>query len=124
VGQARGRQATAGRCPTPTVGPLISDRWSPTSGRPAVGDWSATTDQLSTVGCPLVGDQKSLTSSCPPALRGSHFFLPASPFFFLPPFFSSFFPHFWALWSTPPHWLQHMPALPIVHLKTSNTHNF
>jgi hypothetical protein len=39
-------------------------------------------------------------------------------------FFFSFFPHFWALWSTPPHWLQHMPALPRLLLKTSNIHNF
>jgi hypothetical protein len=40
------------------------------------------------------------------------------------PLFSSFFPHFWALWSTPPHWLHHTPALPRLLLKTSNTYNF
>jgi hypothetical protein len=40
------------------------------------------------------------------------------------PFFFSFFPNFWALWSTPPHWLQHMSALPRLLLKTLNTHNF
>jgi hypothetical protein len=28
------------------------------------------------------------------------------------------------MWSTLPHWLQHMPALPRLLLKTSNTHNF
>jgi hypothetical protein len=38
-------------------------------------------------------------------------FLPPSPIFFL-------------MWSTPPHWLQHMPALPRLLLKTSITHNF
>jgi hypothetical protein len=45
---------------------------------------------------------------------------------FFPPYLSLFFssfPHFWALWSTPPHWLQHMPALLRLLLKTSNTHN-
>jgi hypothetical protein len=31
---------------------------------------------------------------------------------------------FLRMWSTLSHWFQHMPALPRVHLKTSNTHNF
>jgi hypothetical protein len=31
---------------------------------------------------------------------------------------------FLRMWSTLSHWFQHMPALPKVHLKTSNIHNF
>jgi hypothetical protein len=31
---------------------------------------------------------------------------------------------FFRMRSSPPGWLQHIPALPRVHLKTSNTHNF
>jgi hypothetical protein len=40
------------------------------------------------------------------------------------PFFFASLPHFFLMGSTPPHWLQHMPALPRLLLKTSNTHNF
>jgi hypothetical protein len=42
-------------------------------------------------------------------------------------FFWNFFPHalhFLRMWSTLASWLQHMPALPRLLLKTSNTHNF
>jgi uncharacterized protein with PQ loop repeat len=31
---------------------------------------------------------------------------------------------FFLMWSTPPHWLQHMPVLARPYPKTSNTHNF
>jgi hypothetical protein len=47
------------------------------------------------------------------------------------PFFYTFFPLFlpatpifFHMWSTPPHWLQLMPALPRRLLKFSNIHNF
>jgi hypothetical protein len=40
------------------------------------------------------------------------------------PLFFSFFPHFWILWSTPPHWLQPMPALSKLVLRIWNIHNF
>jgi hypothetical protein len=33
-------------------------------------------------------------------------------------------PKFLHMWLTLPHWLQHMPALPRLLLKTSNIHNF
>jgi hypothetical protein len=39
-------------------------------------------------------------------------------------FFSFFMPPFFHMWSTPPHWLQHMPTLPRVLIKFSNTYNF
>jgi hypothetical protein len=38
-------------------------------------------------------------------------------------FFASL-PHFFLMWSTPPHWLQHMPTLARPCQKTSNIHNF
>jgi hypothetical protein len=43
--------------------------------------------------------------------------------FFLQFFFSPAL-HFLRKWSTLAGWLQHMPAVPKVHLKTSNIHNF
>jgi hypothetical protein len=98
-------QTNSKQCRGSKTGPrLAGDRWSPP--------------------CPW----RPTTSRSPTVARWPH----AGPilFFVRPhfssclPFFSSFFPHFWALWLTPPHWLQHMPALPRVHLKTSNTHNF
>jgi hypothetical protein len=42
-------------------------------------------------------------------------------------FFQIFSPpilHFLCMWSTMAGWLQHMPTLPKLLLKTSNTHNF
>jgi hypothetical protein len=42
----------------------------------------------------------------------------------LAPSFLLFAPKFFHMWSTLPHWLQHMPALPKLLLKTSNIHNF
>jgi hypothetical protein len=60
----------------------------------------------------LAGDCWSLTSSGPP-------FLYIATFFFQTP--ALLFGH---MWSTLFHWLQHMPALPKLLLKTSNTHNF
>ena len=46
-------------------------------------------------------------------------FLCACLLLFLPPTSIFFY-----MWSTPPHWLQHMPALPRLLLKFSNMHNF
>jgi hypothetical protein len=63
------------------------------------------------------GRGRAATSGCPPAPHGSDFFLLASLFF--PPS-SPTFGHFGQLHLI----VQHMPALPRVHLKTSNTHNF
>jgi hypothetical protein len=59
------------------------------------------------------------TARCQPASGRGPPFLYSYPSLFLPPA-SIFF----LMWSTPPHWLQHMPALPRLLLKTSNTHNF
>jgi hypothetical protein len=106
------------------------------AGRP-VPDWSharrTTPDQRPSASRPTGGDQRAVTSmrrplvaaraGAPtsgrrPPLRG------CSIFAWLPPPFSSFFSHFWALWSMPSHWLQYMPSLPKLLLKTSNTHNF
>jgi hypothetical protein len=66
-------------------------------------------------GCSAGGcrDQRSWNSP----MWVPHFCLAASLFLFF------FFPYFWALWSIPPHWLQHMPALPKLLLKTWNIHN-
>ena len=49
---------------------------------------------------------------------GPLFCIAASPFFLI---LASIFFH---MWSTLPHWLQHMPALPRFILKFSNIHNF
>jgi hypothetical protein len=75
--------------------------WSDEAGQ--ASGWRATAGRRSATGwsCPL-------SDLCP---------------FFLNFFFSSAL-HFLRKWSTLVGWLQHMPALPRVHLKTSNTHNF
>jgi hypothetical protein len=61
------------------------------------------------------------TSGRPPA-AGRHLDRVGLPLFF--EFFFCTVLHFWSKWSTLAGWFQHKPALPRVHLKTSNTQNF
>jgi hypothetical protein len=83
---------------------LLGDRW-PASGRPIRGD-----QRLATAGRGAVGGLRPAVAdhSC----AGPPLSNPLAPSF-LPLCLQIF-----------PHWLQHMPALPKLLLKTSSTHNF
>jgi hypothetical protein len=85
------RPASDGRLPA-TAG-------RPVRGRPMVGAQSA------------AFDQQSLTA------LAQVIFYPTP----LPPPSYLFAPKFFHMWSILPHWFQHMPALPRLLLKTSNT---
>jgi hypothetical protein len=70
------------------------------------------------------------TVDCPTATRlgaigGRDHSYAGSPFCIPPaPFLLPLAPKILHMWSSLPHWLQHMPALPRLLLKTSNIHNF
>jgi hypothetical protein len=84
-----------------TAGQSTVARSRVTSGcRSLVGAWSTACD------CACVG---------PPLLPPSSYLLPFPPTSHL---------NFLHMWSSVLHWLHHMPALPRLLLKTSNTHNF
>jgi hypothetical protein len=78
------------------------DRWSPTARQPRVRG-------------PRAGRRPAVAHQPRPGARTSAC---SNVFKFLLPFF------FFRMRSTPAGWLQRMPTLPRVHLKTSNTHNF
>jgi hypothetical protein len=64
--------------------------------------------------CQTAGCGRLATSRRPPTVAGCPKLTLSSKFFFILP----------SLWSTLVGWLQHMPALPRLLLKTSNTHTF
>jgi hypothetical protein len=86
--------------------------------RPAGNHWSLGTGWLVVVNCGFLRSQRSATSNHWPLLRRVPFSVQVAPSFLHPS------PLSWHMWSTLSHWFQHMPAMPRLLLKFSNTHNF
>jgi hypothetical protein len=104
---------------------LVGNRWScrpplVTAGHQLLGDRRSWTNQRTPgPGWPTVANHWLERGWLPPLLCGSPFLVP-----YLPPPSYFLLPNFLHMWSTLLHWLQHMPALPRLPLKFSNTHNF